>query len=245
MRMMIFCMALAFVGASARAQYQRRSRPSVSPADSAAALRTFRTADGGSGPFFQYRISDVILVGKQSTSVDTMTLSVTDGGESRNELGLMGDKTIFVGRMPGRYSVTINPRDRTYRLNVIDTASINNPNITYQVTKVGSETIGGYNCVHAKLAQNIGRSETITMDVYTSKDVPGYATLKGMMTMANVSPAMYRALDNAGCGGLFVKMTMHTKQMTMDMVLITANRKTFPASLFEIPSGYTPAAGYP
>jgi hypothetical protein len=50
---------------------------------------------------------------------------------------------------------------------------------------------------------------------------------------------MMKALEQAGCNGFFVKMSMHTTAYSLDMVLIKATRKTFPASDFEIPAGFT------
>ena len=59
------------------------------------------------------------------------------------------------------------------------------------------------------------------------------------MAVQNLKPDMLRALDQAGCGGSFVKMTTTDKDYSMDMSLIKAENKTFPASMFEIPAGYT------
>jgi hypothetical protein len=48
-----------------------------------------------------------------------------------------------------------------------------------------------------------------------------------------------QALHQAGCDGYFVKIYMKGKDVTMDMVLIKAQQKNFPASMFVIPAGYT------
>jgi hypothetical protein len=53
---------------------------------------------------------------------------------------------------------------------------------------------------------------------------------------------MMKALETAGCNGFFVKLSMHSTAYSLDMVLVKATRKTFPASDFEIPSGYTAAS---
>jgi hypothetical protein len=55
----------------------------------------------------------------------------------------------------------------------------------------------------------------------------------------NVTPKMMQALEVAGCDGSFVKMDMQSKNFSMDMLLVTAGRRDFPASMFEIPAGYT------
>jgi len=51
-----------------------------------------------------------------------------------------------------------------------------------------------------------------------------------------------KALEQAGCGGFFVRVNVHSAAYSLDMVLTKATRKTFPASDFEIPSGYTEAS---
>jgi D-arabinose 1-dehydrogenase-like Zn-dependent alcohol dehydrogenase len=68
-----------------------------------------------------------------------------------------------------------------------------------------------------------------------------------MMTNQHVTPKMMQAMEQAGCDGFIVKMQMQSPQQqqaqamqfSMNMVLITAARKDFPASMFEIPAGYT------
>jgi hypothetical protein len=80
---------------------------------------------------------------------------------------------------------------------------------------------------------------TSTMQLWTSTGVTGYSSLKRMM-MQNVTPAMVKALDDAGCGGFIVKMSSgEGKSYSMTMLLTKAERQTFPASLFKIPAGYT------
>jgi len=49
---------------------------------------------------------------------------------------------------------------------------------------------------------------------------------------------MIQALQQAGCSGFFVKMENNEKDYSMNMLLVKAEKTTFPASLFEIPGGY-------
>ena len=85
----------------------------------------------------------------------------------------------------------------------------------------------------------MGNQQDITEDVWTSTDVPGYSMMKKKMISKNITPKMLDVLDKAGCGGFFVKMDMQSSYISMSMNLITAAHKTFPASLFQIPSGYS------
>ena len=156
-------------------------------------------------------------------------------------MGVLGSRMVVLGHvgMP-RYSLTLHPDNKTYTFNIIDTAAINAGNgLTYQVTKVGNETVQGYNCIHSKMTTMIGGKTQVTEDLWTSADVPGYAMLKSLIAIQNVTPKMMQTLDQAGCGGMFVKMSMQSTSFSMDMLLITASRKTFPDAMFQLPAGYT------
>src|ERR1700722_10044923 len=130
------------------AQLQKTNAgPSVSPADSAAAIQGFKTATGGSGYFYQFLDTyDLKRGNKDSVFKDTMSMAITDGHNTRTNMGGFGGRTELLGHagMP-RYSLWLDEDAKTYRLNVIDTAAINRTNgTTYQVTRVGTETVQGY-----------------------------------------------------------------------------------------------------
>jgi hypothetical protein len=59
-----------------------------------------------------------------------------------------------------------------------------------------------------------------------------------MVGIQNIRPKMMIALDDAGAGGFFVKMVAGDKDYSLTMLLARAEEKTFPSSLFMIPSGY-------
>ena len=224
-----------------------KPKPSISPADSAAAIKAFMTATGGSGTLYQYRVTyNFRIKNKDSSSTDTMSTAITDGHNTRADIGLLGGKMQVIGHagMP-RYSIILYPESKSYVFNIIDTTAINSADgTTYQVVKVGNEKVGGYNCTHSKMTIVTSGSKTgVTEEIWTSPAVPGYAMMEKMMSMQNVTPKMMAALDQAGCGGMFVKMQTVSKEFSMDMLLVTADRRTFPASMFEIPSGYTASSG--
>ncbi len=100
----------------------------VSAADSAAAIKSFMTASGGSGYLFQYQIT---INSKKGNSKDTTTSWFTNSGNGRSEMrmnypGVTSGKIITIAHATQRqYSVLLDPDDKTYSLNVIDTALIN------------------------------------------------------------------------------------------------------------------------
>jgi hypothetical protein len=216
----------------------RQGGRAVSPADSAAAITSFMTGTGGAGWLYQYRVAYTIAIkNKNSVSTDTTSTELTDTHNARTDLGAHVAVIGHAG-MP-RFSVTLHQDSKTYTLNVIDTAAMNGSRgNTYQVTKVGNETVQGYNCIHARMTTVNAGKPLLTQEIWTSKDVPGYALMKRLTTLQNLTLPMLRALEQAGCDGMFVKMTMQGPNYSMDMQLIDAERKTFPDAMFQIPPGY-------
>ncbi len=219
----------------------------VSAADSANAIQTFMTAVGGSGTYYEYAVE---ATSKQAgITKSTMKMYLAANGEGRSEMNLaamMGAKNaadlINIGRAnKPQYSVTLVDENKMYSLNVIDTALIGSRIGKNLVTKIGNENVQGYNCIHSKLISTTGSrmfKSSTTEDIWTSTDVPGYATFKKEM-LQNVTPSMMKALDDAGCGGFFVKITSGDKDYSMTMTLTKADKQSFPASMFKIPNGYT------
>jgi hypothetical protein len=217
--------------------------PSISPADSAAAIRNFKTAASGSGQYYQYldTYTWTNKKGRDSIFKDTMAIAISDAHYVRTAFSLLGMNTVILGRasMP-HYSIMLHSETKTYSLHIIDTAAVNRSGWTYQVTKIGTERVGGYDCIHARVTlSKPGTKEPITEDIWNSSQVPGYAALKSLATTQNVTPQFMKALEQAGCDGFIVRMTMHGAAYSMEMLLTQSIRKDFSASEFEIPTGYT------
>lgn len=218
------------------------SGPTVSRQDSVAAISSYKTANGGSGLHYIYLI--VSKDKKGTTGTDTSQIYFTNNGEGRGEIeipvpGYKMPKMITLGRANARrFSVMLHPDKNTYSLNVIDTTLSGKTN--YQVTRIGTETVQGYSCIHSKLVETLsGLGKTTTTDVWTSTEIPGYALYKKMTAVQNSKPGMAQALENAGCGGFPVKMDIEGSSSSMVQTLIKAEETHLPASLFQIPAGYT------
>jgi len=221
----------------------------VSAADSVAAIKSYLTADGGSGTYYEYNIETNTKKGGTTKSTSKLYLALN--GEGRSEMNIaamMGAKNSSAMLVIGRasqphYSVIVDDEEKAYSLNVIDTSLINSNFEKYKVTKIGNENVQGYNCIHARIVSTTGSGmfkSSSTMDIWTSVDVPGYGVFKKETIQQNVQPAMNKALDDAGCAGFLVKMTnADAKDYSMTMQLTKAEKQTFPASMFKIPAGYT------
>ncbi|HEY4062066.1 MAG TPA: DUF4412 domain-containing protein [Puia sp.] len=216
----------------------------VSASDSAAAIDTYMKGKGGSGFYYQYLMT---ATSKKGTMKDTSYKWLTNGGEGRSEMrilmpGAASGKLIVVGRADQpRYSILLDPDNKGYSLNLIDTALINSVHQTYKVTKVGDETVDGYSCVHVKLTSTSGSGlfkSSSTEDLWTSTAVPGYSLYHNLSDQT-VSYGMMQALEKAGAAGIMVKMTASGKDYSMSYDLADARPGSYPASLFMIPAGYT------
>lgn len=222
------------------------SRKPLSHTDSTAAIKAFTSSSGGSG--FQYTwgvTSDWKIRGKDSVSRDTTSVSFTQSHNSCTELSILGVKVRILGHAATPfYSLWIYPQTKNYSLKIRDTAATSTRDRqTYQATKIGAETVNGYNCIHARLTTigSRGKVSSVTQDIWTTTDIPGYTSIRQMMALDNFTPGILRALEQAGCNGVFVKMTMQSSIISSSMILIRASAANLPASLFELPSGYTPA----
>ena len=218
----------------------------VSPQDSAAAIKSFMTAGGGGGVLYQ---TITTTTSKRGNTRDTSSLWLTGTGEGRSEMripipGAVTPKFVIIGRASQpTYSILLDAANRTYSLNIIDTALINSGIEKYQVTRVGTETVAGYPCIHTRIVQTTGSGmfkSTTTMELWTSTAVPGYAIYSRLTSFQSSTGGLLGALNKAGAGGFLVRMTAGDgKDVSMTMQLWKAEQKNFPASLFAIPAGYS------
>ncbi|HLI92743.1 MAG TPA: DUF4412 domain-containing protein, partial [Puia sp.] len=217
----------------------------VSSQDSAKAIKSFMTAAGGSGVLYE---SIILTNSKRGTTRDTTYIYLTNSGEGRSEMrlpipGVKTPKFIVIGRAnEPTYSVILDADTRSYSLNVIDTALINSGIEKYQVTRIGTESVSGYSCIHSRLVSTTGSgmfATSSTMDLWTSTSVPGYPIYSKLLTFQSSNGGLLGALNKAGAGGFLVKMTAGDgKDFTMTNQLMKAEQRNFPSALFEIPAGY-------
>jgi hypothetical protein len=104
----------------------------------------------------------------------------------------------------------------------------------------------GYSTKHVLLSRPGDKSE---MEAWTTKDLLGlsYESMKGLMRRgAQDEGSMMKALKDARAEGFFVKMVTREKGKTeplTTMELAKAEKKSLPASMFEVPAGYAKQEG--
>lgn len=216
----------------------------VSASDSAAAINIYKNGSGGSGFYYQYLTT---ATSKKGNARDTSYRWLTNSGEGRSEMripmpGITSGKLTVIGRASQpRYSILLDPDNKGYSLNLIDTALINSRHETYKVTKIGDETVDGYSCTHVRVTSTSGSGlfkSSSTEDLWTSTAVPGYSLYRNLSDQT-VDYGMMQALEKAGAAGIMVKMAASGKDYSMSYELMEARSGSWPASLFMIPAGYT------
>ncbi len=118
----------------------------------------------------------------------------------------------------------------------------------YTVEKLGQETILGYKTQHVMVKDKTAEADAgVTTELWTAKDLLDYETfskLQARRGKAAGQEALVKALKDAGVDGLPLKYIMTTadgSKVTMEVV--KADKKSLPATTFEIPEGYTKAEG--
>ena len=223
----------------------------VSASDSAQAIQAFKITGGGSASGVYYEITNTVVAkGKQSQTITKNW--ITADGRGRGEMDLAGLMAAMMGQkinskpvvvisrssMP-TYSITLDDQAKTYSLNIIDTTLLNENKDSWQATKIGNETIGGYHCIHLKLT-----SRKESMDMWTSTDVPGYSIYAKLVTppQGAAGMSMLNAIKQAGADGYIVKMSIQNRDVSEVMLLTKAQLQPgISYNYFVIPPGYTEA----
>jgi len=117
----------------------------------------------------------------------------------------------------------------------------------FTVKVLGSEQVLGYSTKHVLLSRP---GEQTELELWTTKDILGlsFETMRGLMRRGSSQDdgALLKALRDAGADGFFVKMISREKGKAAPvstMELTKAEKKSLPASLFEVPAGYTKQEG--
>jgi Domain of unknown function (DUF4412) len=118
----------------------------------------------------------------------------------------------------------------------------------YTVEKLGQETILGYKAQHVLVKdKNPAPGNAMTTEMWTAKDLLDYATFSKMQVRhgkGGGDEALVKALKDAGADGLPLKSVATTADGTkVTMEVVKVDKKSLPASMFEIPADYTKSAG--
>ncbi len=214
----------------------------------------------GSGNDTYFEMSNH-TVGKQLSMQMLFKTYVSANGKARTEMyKITNDKPSLI--MEGIADVN-NPTQttllddsaKTFTIHHTDTANNNDDgHTTYSVSKIGNETIMGFNCTHARVIATKNYSGvagsimngTDTTDLWLGNDMPmpdamkKYVQLSFTKSLGNglFNSSVANQLKQMGCEGMFVKFEMHSKDVSSTSQLTKVSKDNFPASLFAVPSGY-------
>jgi hypothetical protein len=169
----------------------------------------------------------------------TMTVSVGKGG-MRNEMQMTARGTpikmvVVVKSANPNLAYMINDPQKSYMEMDLKKARENAPKGgKATVKKLGTEKIGQYSTVHVSVTREQGPE----MEMWTTKDIPIDREFFEAMGQNGPDDNVQKALKEAGADGFPVKM-VSKGQDSMTMELVKAEKKSLPASTFEVPAGYT------
>jgi hypothetical protein len=172
---------------------------------------------------------------------------------NHSEYGSLSEMKMAMPQMPGGemiikslskksvpdVSYTIDDKNKTYKEQKRNTTALaNREEKDVTVKKLGNENVNGYKCAHAFITEG-----TNTSEVWNTKDIPDYDKYnEAMSDNKRFSTSKHQqALKDAGCEGFPVKMIRKgvNPDDEMSMELVKFEKKSFSASDFEIPVGYT------
>ena len=212
----------------------------------------------GTGKDMYYEYTSTAAGKDLSIKTDTK-MYVSSSGGMRVEMDM--ENSAMRGKGPVTM-VTIGHTDKPHEIISIDDAaktySINHftdddfntgEKVKSTATKMGEEKILGFNSVHARIISNksIGSFyvDIDTLDIWRSNDVPLLASVKELMDkfdtragMSLYSPDVANQLKQMGCEGFMTKLEIHSKHSSTTEILIKAEHRDLPASMFQIPAGY-------
>ena len=228
----------------------------ITDKDNASSISISTPSGSGKDMYYEYTSA---TVGRDMSIKTVIKMYVSSSGSMRVEMHM--ENSAMKGKSPGTMviighsdkpneSISIDDEAKTYTINHFSDNDFNTgEKIKSTATKIGEEKILGFNSVHARIISNksIGSlySDVDTVDLWRSNNVPLQPSVKELIDKFNSKGmAMYSAdvanqLKQMGCEGFMTKMEIHTKGSSTTEILVKAESRDLPASLFQIPAGYT------
>jgi hypothetical protein len=118
----------------------------------------------------------------------------------------------------------------------------------YTVEKLGEETMLGYKTLHVVAKEKkAAEGEGMNTEMWVAKDVLDYATYSKLQARPGKTggdEGLVKALKEAGTDGMPLKaITSMPGGAKTTMEVVKVEKRSLPASTFEIPAGYTKSGG--
>ena len=186
----------------------------------------------------------------------TMNVSVGKAGsrsEINMQMGPMDMKMVMLQKNDTPDTLyRINDADKSYaEMNLAKMRDMAGQQMSakkYTVEKLGQETLLGYKTQHVLLKeQDAGDGKGMSIEMWSARDLLDYATFSKLQARRGKGAgeeAMIKALKDADADGMPLKSIATTPDgMKLTMEVVKVDKKSLPASTFEIPTGYTKSEG--
>lgn len=186
---------------------------------------------------FYMEYAMVIGQSKEGFKTSNKTWHSALGTRLESEMNLPGlglKKTIMIMPKSNPDMIyTIDEEKKSYT-EIKQEADINDSE-AYTVEIIGQEKVAGYNCTHAKV-KTMGQ----VFEIWTTKEIDGYKELYNQAMLQKQSFGMDKAMrNNEQLMGIIVRVKNDNKKESFTMELVKFEKGNYPASMFQIPAGYT------
>jgi hypothetical protein len=168
-------------------------------------------------------------------------------GDRKDPKGMMPDhfRLVILQLLsePGR-TYTLNPERKTYSVRDAskDKPDAKVPDRTWKVQKLGRDTVGGLSCEKALVTSDAGNE----MEVCVSKELIPSGAWVAAMSRREDQAGPLKALKENGLEGFPIRWifrSQKSKAISSTMELVSFEKKSLSASLFEIPADYKKTEG--
>ena len=213
------------------------------------------SSGSGADPYLEMTVKGS---GKNFTMNMQEKIYLSHSGQARFEMNIIKDgkntiamKAISNAKAPNQ-SILLDDDAKTYSIvnldSIKDDNNILDQHTKYTVNKIGSETIMGLKCVHARIFKKMNftgiqsfMNEDDTIDIWMTKDIPMTLMMKNQFSKSMkiaYNKEVANQLSQMDCTGFPVQYQSKGKHANMNMALTKISRDNFEDSLFEIPAGY-------
>lgn len=163
------------------------------------------------------------------------------GGRKSSSMPARMKMTMFAKISEPDKLYMLNDQNKTYSIwdaSKFREESKNRPKETYTVKKLGKDTVAGLSCQRALLTSSKGDE----IEACVSSELAASSQWLSAMNRGDAgSGSWIEALKGAGLEGFPIRWSTRSKgskDTTMTMEVTRVERRSLPASLFQVPSGY-------
>lgn len=183
------------------------------------------------------------MTGMVSKAGSRMEMNVGISGEAAASMGSNAVKMVMLTKASNPDVVyMINDERRVYsEMNVKEMAARakdlagTKDSESWTVKKLGTDRVAGTSCQNALVTSSNGTES----EMCVATDMMGMSQLAARMNRGRGEDGLYKALKDQGLDGFPIRIVMKAKgKEQVRWELVKAERKSLPASTFEIPAGY-------